>query len=202
MSEPQTTETETETAAAPVETGGGPRGPRGPRTEEQKALMEQNVKAKATVVAYMEKASARIPKDVMDALKLLGFRHPKRRGRSGEGITSITDQLVEIEAMLINGPVSHMEFYTKFRLGPTDMKSRIRVFLQTRSGTQRPWIALDNNKDSETFDHYKIIARGDEIPEGWDAYIPPDIQEKIDAAKAAADAQEAKTAETAEAAEA
>ena len=198
MSEPQTQTPNAETQAAPTQAAAAPR-TRGPMSEEDMRKMKERSAARAVIVDLMERG--KLPKEATKALKVLDFRRPKRRGLSGVAGVTMNDQLEAMEKMLVEGPVSHMEFYQKFRLGPSDMKNRIRVLLATRRGDKRPWIALDENKDSETFDHYKIIARGDEVPDPWDGYIPEDIKERMEVEQAKADAATAEGTKAAEATE-
>ena len=144
--------------------------PRGQMTDVQKTAARARADARTIVVEGMKAPD--FPAAVRTALQTLNFRPAKRRGAG----TGMVEQLNQLTTLLGAGPVPHMKAYEQFRLGPQEMNARIRVFLNTRRGSNRIWVRLNADKASKTYDCYEIVARGDKIPPGWTGYIPDDLK--------------------------
>ena len=121
------------------------------------------------------------PEEVKQSLRVLLDPPSKRPNARSE--------MDQIREMLSAGPVDMNTLYKKFMIGFPEMNVRIRMFLRDNEGDERIWInyreeMVGEGDEAEELPVFFIQAIGDEIPEGWDGYIPKELKDKAEAEKA------------------
>ena len=136
--------------------------------EEQKA--EHNAKKKVAADAYKaRKADAKAKIKEFLASKESKSLTPEVREAieymTGTGArvqrAGVTNELKEL---LMTGPVSAIDIFTKFEYGRPAMETKIRNFIKA-DPSERIWVAFEKG-------NYIVKAVGENAPEDWTGYVP------------------------------
>ena len=141
--------------------------------------VEERRKAKQQMLELLNSPST--PEEVKESLRVI-LNPPSKRPNA-------KSEMDQIREMLIAGPVDMDTLYKKFMIGFPEMNVRIRMFLRDNEGEERIWInyrkeMIGEGDDAQELPVFFIQAVGDEIPEGWDGYIPKELKDKAEADKA------------------
>ncbi len=117
---------------------------------------EKRNAAKAIVKAFMASSiGASLADDVAEAIKYL----------AGMGARSQGMQIAnELRTLLIAGPVSSVDIFTKFEYGRPTMEKKIRDFIKA-DVKNRIWVAFEEG-------NYVVKGTGENAPRGWTGYVP------------------------------
>lgn len=131
------------------------------KREAAKAYKERQNTAKSAIKAFLSSPEADlIPADVKSAIEYL-TGSGQRIARSG-----VNDELANL---LLAGPVSAVDIFTKFEYGRPTMEKKIREFIK-REPEDRLWVAFEKG-------NYVVKGTGEFAPEGWTGYLPTKKEE-------------------------
>lgn len=134
------------------------------KAEANKRWAERRKEARPRVVQFL-KDNKELIGTIYDDLALFvaaAMREPKApKERKTAAKPSVN---AELRAALLEGPMSELDIFRKFKIGRPEMKLKIRAFI---NGTPRIWVDFDES--SET---YSVVATGEAMPEGWTGYKP------------------------------
>ena len=122
---------------------------------------EESKKAKSVVREWLDGSHDTVTEELVTALNTL---FPKKTKHASAAKTSAMDKFANF---LADGPKSLMEIFKEFKMGEGEVRIRIKDLIQKRSGNDRVWI-----KHNEADDTYEIVARGDDVPNGWRGPFP------------------------------
>ena len=120
------------------------------------AYAKRKADAKAIIKTFLaDKESQRLTPETRNAIEYL----------IGTGVRSVRAGVSSaLKELLILGPVSTIDIFTKFEYGKPTMESKIRNFIKAKP-EDRIWVALENG-------NYLIKGIGPDAPEGWTGYVP------------------------------
>ena len=117
---------------------------------------EKRNAAKTAVKTFMEsEAGKALDNNVAEAIKYL----------AGMGARSQGMQIAnELRTLLMEGPVSSVDIFTKFEYGRPTMEKKIRDFIKA-DVKNRIWVAFEEG-------NYVVKGTGENAPRGWTGYVP------------------------------
>ena len=83
--------------------------------------------------------------------------------------TKIKEALIEAGETGMTG----LNLYKKFQVGMPEMARKIKLFLKGEADN-RVWVESSRNDKDELV--YTVVGLGADVPEGWDGYIPADVE--------------------------
>lgn len=99
-----------------------------------------------------------------DLLLIVGTGARARTGRSTISVNTVLRDL-----FLEKTEISEMEIFTNFKIGRPEMSIKSRIFVKVPDPADRIWVIFDEDKEV-----YRMIAKGAEVPKGWEGYVPVD----------------------------
>ena len=136
-------------------------------TKEERAIKNREwaqarKEALTTILGYLNTVDE-LPSEVEEALNVYNKKKAVISGKKAE-----------ILACLEEGALHENELFTNYKVGRTEARTMFNSFLKVKP-ENRIWIAFD--RETET---YAIKGKGAEMPEGWDGYVPADVQVESD----------------------
>ena len=114
-----------------------------------------------------------LEKEVFDAIvKVVGNKRgtgtPRATGPRRMSVNAIIDKM--FEDVGVGGAISDIEFFRAVKAGAERMRWFIIASIKdVKDVNERKWIKFDEETQS-----YLYVAKGAEMPEGWDGYLPKD----------------------------
>ena len=111
---------------------------------------------KAIVKTFLEtEAGKAIPAETLEAIKYLAGMGARSQGMQISN---------ELKAMLLKGPVSSVDIFTRFEYGRPTMEKKIRDFIKAEPDN-RIWVTFEAG-------NYVVKGKGENAPRGWKGYVP------------------------------
>lgn len=124
------------------------------------AYRERKNNARKIITDYLA-TSPKMDQNVLESIKYM----------IGSGVrTARTGVNTELKDLLLSGPVSLLDIFTKFEFGKPTMDQKIRGFIKTNKPEDRIWVAFEEGM-------YIVKGTGEKVPRGWTGYVPVVVEE-------------------------
>ncbi len=155
--------------------------PEGETTEDvanevDEALVQKNLKNEAKKEA--RKSAKNFVHEYMKELEKDSNLYKNLKLLIGDGLRRVTGgsrtsiNVVLKEDFKENLELDEMHIFNKYKIGRPEMATKIRIFiLGAKTPEERLWVQFFIDEGV-----YKVVGQGINPPEGWDGYIPANIE--------------------------